>query len=259
MAFDREERAASPPKADVGKRLQDLYLVGLGIDCRAHLTREGEKALKQARVILHIDEDHRWLRKLNPSVVDLKKMYWSGDERLAVYERIRARIITEMEGGPGVAFATYGHPMIFDRIANGLISHCRQNGRSVRVVNGISSLDTLATDLGIEYGQGLQLYDATHVVTQAQPLNPRAHALLLQIGEFGCSRTSNVIDRAAPRRYLPLIDHLKKFYPPSHRVTIAFSDNGEGLDLHPVPLSALDRHRQKIVPGATLYIPPLPA
>jgi precorrin-2 methylase len=236
--------------------LKDLYLIGLGIHFTKHLTTEARQVLRAARVVVHIGDDHRWLKRLNPNVLNLEKLYWTGEDRGKVYARLKRRVLQEMAAGPGVALVTYGHPLFFDDLMNELNRYCKRRGLSVAVVAGISSLDTLSIDLGVDYGDGVQIYEATEAVMNRYPLNRQVHTLLLQLGEYDFHQTSDALDPATPHRYSSLSRYLGRFYPADHRGMIVYSDDGDVTRRRKVRLSDLDRHRRSIFPGTTLYIPP---
>jgi precorrin-2 methylase len=236
--------------------MKDLYLVGLGIRFAEHLTTEARSVLERCRIVLHVDENHRGLKRFNERVVNLGRLYWTGDDRALVYARICQRVVKEMGRGPGVTLVTYGHPLLFDDVMHDLLRYCRRHRRSVRVVPGVSCLDTLAIDLGLDYGDGVQIYDSTDLVLNQHKLNPHIHTLLLQLAEYNFVRTSDALDRAKPRRYGSLVNYLRRFYPASHRVFVVYSNDGKVGQRFCVRLSDLDKHRMRMFPGTTLYVPP---
>ena len=235
--------------------LADLYLVGTGIRGLQHLTEEARDVLSRCRIVLDGSEQHESVRKLNPNSVDLEPLYWTGDEREVVYERLIRTAMDEVARGPGVAMVTYGHPLLFDDINNRLRRMCRSRGLECVVLPGISCLDTLSVDLGIDYGDGLQVYDATDLVVNEYPLNPRAHTLLLQLGEYEFSRTSDALE-LQPGRLRSLVKYLRRTYERDHRAVICYSDDGSHGELLKTRLHRLDSHWRRIFPGTTLYLPP---
>jgi precorrin-2 methylase len=237
--------------------MDDLYLIGLGIDVKRHLTAEAANVLRRCRIVFHIDDGQRRLKRLNRNVVNLSRLYWTGEPREIVYERLRQRVLEEVRRGPGVAYVTYGHPLLLDSIGNGLRGACKLLRHSVRVIPGISSLDTLSVDLGLEYGQGLQVYDATVLVRDRHRLSRRAHTLLFQVAGFNFYRTPDALDRAPKNRYSALVAYLAQYYPLTHAITLAYSDDGEYRTKRTIQLRDLNRQRRRLYSGATLYVPPV--
>ncbi len=242
-------------KKGTKRRLADLYIVGIGIHGRRHLTWEAENALRESRIVLDETGQIEMTKELNPNTVDMAPLYWTGEEREVVYERLVKRALDEIEIGPGVAVVTYGHPLFFDDINHQLLRRCRRRKLDCVIVPGISCLDTLSVDLEIDYGDGLQVYEATDLVDNGYPLNPHVHTLILQLGEFNHSETSDTLD-PAPGRLKKLVAFLRKTYRRDQKVVICYSNDGsEGLFLK-TRLHRLDSHWRKIFPGTTLYVPP---
>ncbi len=239
-------------------QLADLYLIGTGIRDLEQLTAEARAVLRRCRKVFHLTSCHQGLSELCADVVDNAAEYWTGEPARNVYRRIADKVMAEVEKGAGVANVIYGHPLFFDDINMGLIERCRRAGLSYRVLPGISSLDTLSTDLEIDYGDGLQVYEAQDLVDGEHPLNPRVHAVILQIGSFGSDLTIAEVP-SPPGRFRPLAEYLMRFYPAEHPVTVAFSDRGDdwvGYQLR-CPIQELDANRKRIFKGTTLYVPPL--
>ena len=237
----------------------DLWILGLGIRGLRQVTLETLEVLERCRIVLHLTQQHEALARINPRLVDLEDDYWTGEERGVVYERLVRLVLAEVARGPEVAVVFYGHPMIFDDVTLALVRRSKRRGLRCRVLPAVSCLDTLCIDLGIDYGYGLQVFEATTLVTHRQPLSPELDALVLQLGEFGTDRTADtILDHAG--RFTPLVEHLRRFYPGDHRAVIAFSDDGEMAKprLLRTRIDELDAHARRIFPGVTLYLPAAP-
>ncbi len=239
--------------------LADIYLLGLGIRGMRQVSLETLAALRRCRIVLHLSDQHRALKRLHPRVVNLARFYWTGDEREEVYARLVRLILEEVARGPGVGVVTYGHPLLLDDVSLQLLAIARKRRLRAIALPAISCLDALSIDLGTDFGYGLQLFEASHLVASDLSMNPRIEALILQLGEFGESRTSDAL-RSRAGRFLPLENHLRKFYPPDHRLVIAFSDDAYiGRRLFKTTLSRLEASRGRIFPGSTLYLPAMGA
>lgn len=233
----------------------DLYLVGTGINGLKQITVEAMETLRKCRIVFHTTEEHKGLLKLNSNVVDLGADYWTNEDREIVYRRLAKRIMDETKNGPGVASVIYGHPLFFDDVHMKLLKRSKRNGTHCVALPGISSLDTLSVDLGIDYGDGLQVLEATDMVENKIRINPKLHSIILQLGEFGTETTDDAPpDR--PGQFLPLEKYLGKFFPANHRLVVAFSDDGDGAYLLKTRVNKLDSHRQRAFVGTTLYVPP---
>ena len=166
-------------------------------------------------------------------------------------------MLDEVEKGPEVALASYGHPMVFDDTTMELVRLSKKRGFRCRVLPAVSCIDTLCVDVGIDPGDGLQVFEASDLVELNMSMNPQLNTLLFQIGTFGTSVIGD--DEPVPGRFTPLVEYLQRFYPPDHRVIIVFSNDGSmpGPDLLKTRLSRMDSHRRRIFPGVSLYIPAL--
>lgn len=237
--------------------LADLYLVGIGIRGIEQISQEAHRCLKTCRKIFHLTDQHRRLATINPHVVDLGPLYWTNEEQRDVYDRLAALIMGEAERGPGVASVIYGHPLFFDDVHADLIKRSKRRGLRCVVLPGISSLDTLCIDLNIDYGEGLQIHEASDLVENELSLNPKIHTLVFQIAEFNSYTTCDNLSTAVGR-FKPMERHLMKYFPADQPITIAYSDDGDGSGpfLLNSRLRRLDSHRRRIFSGTTLYIPP---
>ena len=128
----------------------------------------------------------------------------------------------------------------------------------VVVVPAISSFDTILADLKVDMAYGLQIYDATLLVSDCPTLNVDAHLLVFQVANIGSDLIEpNDIDRQRLSRLKQL---LLKAYPGSHMCRFVLSrrsilDQPEivdvSLDLLDTDSGVVLRHRP------TLYVPPV--
>jgi len=239
-------------------KLADLYLVGIGIRGLNQISLEALSELKRCRKIFHTTDQHRALMRINPNVVDLDSVFWTDEEHHVVYDRVVNMVLEEVEKGPGVASVIYGHPLFFDDIHTELIRRAQKLGLEHVVLPGISSLDTLCIDLNVDYGEGLQVFEAEDLVELALTVNPHLHTLVFQIGEFGMGTLTSTAPTARGR-FKPMEDHLMRFFPADHKIVIASSDEGDGDGplKFKTRLRSLDSHRRRIPLGTTMYVPPI--
>lgn len=193
---------------------------------------------------------------MNPNTRDLEGLYWTGETYEEVHEKLVEQALQEVRNGPGVALVTYGHPLIFDSVSLKLLSLARKRGMSVNVVPAVSCVDTVCIDLGIDYSNGLQLFDADDLVDRSLPMNSRLETLVLHLGNFETLRTEREFCWS-PGHFQPLVEHLGNFYSLNHRAVIVFSSDGEDPSiLIRTQIGKIDSHRRQIFPGCTLYLPP---
>lgn len=247
------------------RRPVDLFVVGRGVrDGTGQMTLEAVEALKTCRVVLDLSADPDAVRAIHPNVVDLAQDYWTFDVNEDVYARIERIVLDEVRrGGPTVGHITDGHPLLFDDVSWSLVRRGRKLGLKVVALPGVSCLDTMVLELGVDLGNGTQILEATQVLHYDLALNPYLATFLFQIGSFGTNFVSATTRRNRKGRFTPLVDHLLKFFPRGHpAVLISSSGRGRPARKLRLPLHRLDGAREFIHSaeggGLTLYLPPLP-
>ena len=166
-----------------------LTVVGTGIGFRRQLIPAAEAAIRNADRLLYQIGDSltaQWLHGLNPSAESLSRSVT--DEpilRSHVYEAMAERVVAVVAGGHDVCLVTYGHPGVYQHAVHRSMELVRAAGMPATMLPGISALDCLIADLGIEIGSGCQLLDASALVLQNKPLDPTSTLILFQIGMFG--------------------------------------------------------------------------
>jgi uncharacterized protein YabN with tetrapyrrole methylase and pyrophosphatase domain len=126
----------------------------------------------------------------------------------------------------------------------------------VRIIPGISSIDTVLCDLGVDLAPGLQVYEATWLVACGIRPHLEAAVLLVQMGTFGSLRT-NYQKRPTGASLAKLVTYLCEFYPGAHEVFLVRSSNGAGEPPHirRFELRNLCAAAADDLAGASLYIP----
>jgi uncharacterized protein YabN with tetrapyrrole methylase and pyrophosphatase domain len=239
----------------------DITIVGLGIVAIRQITREVESALRTARKIFFLDhgfgvKEH--LESLCPEVVDLYPIsYRDNESRVGAYDRMSAAVLAgALEDSP-VVFAVYGHPKIYVYPTFQVTEAAKILGLRVAVLPGISSLDTILIDLGLDPGiDGLQMYEATDLLLRERPLQPDVPCLLWQIGPIESSLYSR--KKSASDRFHRLQSHLLKFYPSAHHVKAICSSGhcSVASSVDDFVIAEITKRLPEVSPVATLYIPP---
>jgi uncharacterized protein len=236
----------------------DLYIVGAGVAIPDHLTGQSLAALRACgRIFVNLEESA--LAQLPTDIAarceSVRHLYQDQALRVENYRAVTQAVIDAMGNGP-VGWLTPGHPRVFDSVSEGLVTACRQRGWKVRIVPGISSVDTILAELNYDPLRGLLIYDATAmVVRKLVPLTSTA-LLLMQPHVFGTD-----IAQLSPSSKLdltPLRDHLRLFYPPEHRCAFIRSAS-QSADEHAVTwtlLEDLPSVPSEKVAGASLFVPP---
>lgn len=239
----------------------DLYILGAGVKIPAHLTVEVLEAIQSSNVLYTVirKPKEEWL----PTSVDIDVIsYWdlfkAGDIRRNNYKRAVESILDAIEAKGPVAYLTPGNPVVFDSVSHALIEEGGKRGYKLKVCTGISSVDTLLTDVVQDIAPGLQIYDSSSLVLYDIPLNSCFPSILFQVDVFGSNRALHGIK--TPRNYLlPLKEHLLRFYPENHEVTFVRSEMFTPAEkrLHKLTINSLDDIDSMEEMGTSLYIPSL--
>lgn len=239
----------------------DIAIVGMGITGVHQLTREGEETIRRcARTFVAeagpgvVD----FVRTLSPETIDLKDHFRPGTHRLEIYRSIASEIVAAAVKSPPVCFATYGHPTMYSYPTVLVRRAAAILDLRVSILPGISFLDTLLVDLGLDPGfDGLQVYEATDLLVRRRPLQPDVGCVIAQapvVGEPGTrdasSNTPNLVR---------LQEYLLTFYPADHQVVVVVSKSHPLLAplRHATRLSMLAADLASGPATATMYIPPV--
>jgi len=197
----------------------DIAIVGLGMSGVHQMTREVEATIRRSRHLFVTDVangviDH--LRALCPRITDLTKHHATSSHRVLLYRKMASEVVAAaMEAAP-VCFASYGHPKMYCYPST-LIQRAAEllNLRTV-LLPGISSLDTLLTDLGIDPGaDGLQVYEASDALIRQRPLQADVGCVIYQV-PIVLEADNRIPGQHSRDRLRRFQDYLLKFYPAEH-------------------------------------------
>jgi precorrin-6B methylase 1 len=234
-----------------------LTVVGTGIDTGGQLTPQARAAFAGAEEAFYLVGDPvavRLLEAINPRARSLHGLYSDRKPRLESYNEMVDTLLAPMHAGRAVCAAFYGHPGVFVYPAQVAIARAREAGFPARMFPGISSLDCLFADLGLDPAvSGCQIHHATDFVVRRTAPDTSSLLLLLQIGVLGQPAH---VEHADWSKLPLLVECLETFYPSEHEVI--------GYEASPFPvarplvervaLSGLSGAR--LSPGMTLVVPP---
>jgi uncharacterized protein YabN with tetrapyrrole methylase and pyrophosphatase domain len=253
-----ENFAAATP----GERSQGaLVVVGTGIQWGGQATIAAETAIKRADCVLFAVADPwaaRWIRDLRPTAESLPYPR-DGRPRKAIYLAMVDRILAELRGGRKVCAAFYGSPSLLNAPAHAAIERARREGFSARMLPGVSSLECLFSDVGLDPGaDGCQVFEASDFLVRKRVFDSYTHLVLCQIAVIGTAEAFDPANVARIRHGLALLaERLGTTYPEHHEVVI--------YEAASQPLSGprADRVRLVDLPSielteiSTLYVPPV--
>jgi precorrin-3B methylase len=244
-----------------GDAAPDIWIAGLGVPTAVQVTREVEQAIRASREVLYLDTGvatREYLAGLCPRVTSLYEETYSEERwRETGYERTAARVIEAALDHAPVTFAIHGHPLIAAHPPFLVMERARAMGLRVRVLPGVSAIDTILADLCLDpVVHGFQMYEATDLLLRRRPLQADVPALIWQIGPLEtCLHTER---RSRPERFARFVAHLRLYYPPRHEVVAIYCSP------HPLlpptvlrfALEDMGLHAAQIHSGFSLYIPP---
>lgn len=239
----------------------DIAAVGLGIAGIHQITREVEETISRCTQTFVTDIAIGvvdYLKTLCPNVVDLTSQEELGSHRILIYRRMAAEVVAAAVENSPVCFATYGHPKMYCYPTILIQRAAKLLDLKVMVLPGISSLDTLLVDLGIDPGfDGLQIYEATDLVIRRRPLQTDVSCVILQ---------APIVMEAYNKPGSPSIDNLRllqnyllDFYPDQHNAILIVSKTHPLLEpiMQKIPLGRLVMAMQQGFSVGTLFIPPV--
>jgi uncharacterized protein YabN with tetrapyrrole methylase and pyrophosphatase domain len=238
-----------------------LTIAGVGLAGPAHVTRETLGAIRAAERHFVLVADLltlEWLLTLAPGAENLVDSYGVGKSRDDTYEEIVERILAPMRQGRRVCAIFYGHPGVFANSPHEAIRRARAEGFTARMLPGISALDCLFADVGLDPGDvGCQEYEATDFLLRRRRFDPCSGLVLWQIGVVG------VVDYREEELWSReglgvLAERLLETYPAEHEVVVYEATTLPVLPpkILRLPLSALAA--ADVTAISTLYVPPLP-
>jgi uncharacterized protein YabN with tetrapyrrole methylase and pyrophosphatase domain len=243
----------------------DLNIIGLGVKIPDQITAEARDAMARCSRIFAIVQEPplEWLPTGTSepiSVTNVLGLYAEGALRTQNYDRVADIIFQSLRDTKSVGYVTYGNPLAYDSVAQNLVRYARQAEIPVRVVPGISSVDTLLCDLGLDMAPGIQVYEASWLVAARIRLEVTVAAIVLQVGSFGSLRTNYRVRPEAASLNL-LAEYLTQFYPKSHELSLVRSSGAAQQSPHIKKTLLADLctvHSEDLL-NSSLYVPPLGA
>jgi Tetrapyrrole (Corrin/Porphyrin) Methylases len=200
-----------------------------------------------------------WLHKLRPDAFDLYVLYDDTKPRYHTYVQMSEAMLHYVRKGMRVVTVFYGHPGIFVFSTHRAIAIARREGHHAVMKPGISALDCLCADLGVDPAfPGMQTFEATEVLVRKRWIDVSTHVVLWQVGLIGDTgyRRKGFINDKFP----VLVEYLLKFYGPDHHVTHYIAARHPTFEptmtVHRIGDLLNPRVRATFTAISTFYIPP---
>jgi siroheme synthase len=235
-----------------------LVVVGSGILASAHLTPDARHFIERADRVLYIVADplaEAAIRKLNRKAESLAPFYGIGKPRLRTYKQMVERILQVVRSGKRVCAAFYGNPGLFASPGHVAIQKARDEGFHAEMLPGISTLDCLIADLGVDPSQGLQSQDATAFLLRGAKCDPHNALVLWQAGGVG-----DIAYNAPSAKHLPILAKaLAASYGADHRIVLYEAASLPGLRFRAETITIRELPKAEVLHSTTLFVPPLDA
>ncbi|MGK5547435.1 SAM-dependent methyltransferase [Streptomyces sp. URMC 127] len=236
-----------------------LVVVGSGIKGVAHLTKEAVGWIEQADHVVYCVSDpvtEVWIQEHSKSSQDLYRLYGNDKPRIETYRAMVDAMVGAVRDGLAVCGVFYGHPGVFVHPGHAAIRTLRDEGYPAMMLPGVSALDCLFADLGVDPSRpGCQEVEATDLLLRDRPLLVESHVVLWQVG---CVGDLGFNFAGYTNKHLGVLaEYLDRFYPPDHLVTHYQASQYPVCPpfIRTFPLREL-RH-ERLTGISTLYLPPI--
>src|ERR1051325_8759626 len=184
-ATDTGGTSAAAPGDGVRGR---LTVLGSGIQTIGFTLGDREVIERADRVFFCVADPATvvWLKRLRPDAYDLYVLYDDRKPRYITYMQMAEAMLYGVRCGEHVVAIYYGHPGIFVLSTHRAIAIARREGHEAVMKPGISALDCLCADLGVDPAYpGMSTFEAGEVLLRKRPLDPTVHVVLWQVGLIG--------------------------------------------------------------------------
>ena len=150
----------------------------------AQITLESNHLLQQMDCVFHLEdgpEISEYLASIEGAEISLRHLYVEGKPREQAYKEIANVVLEAALTGRKCGYLTQGNPVFLNNVVFNLRDSAAQNGIPFFVYPGVSSIDTILTDLFLAVeATGLQAFEATHFVRMRPQIDKRVPLILFQ-------------------------------------------------------------------------------
>src|SRR6202522_45005 len=261
IATLRRSVTDDPSRIDPPAKQGELLIIGSGIDSIGFSLGD-EALIANADKVLYCVADPAtvvWLRQRRPDALDLYVLYADDKVRYTTYMEMAEAQLYWVRQGLRVVVIFYGHPGIFVLSTHRAVQIARREGHRAVMRAGVSALDTLCADLGVDPSHpGLQTHEATDCLIRRRRIDTSLHVILWQvglIGELGYRRQGYLNNH-----FSYFVSWLEELYGSDYEITHYIGSRYPGTD----PLIGVHRlaelhdpARQRYITGlSTFYLPP---
>ncbi|MEL6525506.1 MAG: nucleoside triphosphate pyrophosphohydrolase [Chloroflexota bacterium] len=222
-----------------------ITIVGLGPGAIDDLSLKAWRTLDNAETVYLRTERHPCVPELpdKPRYHSFDHLYENETRFADVYATITQTLIAKAQSGETVVYCVPGDPLVGESTTTRILAMAEENDIEVTIINGISFIEPMLMQIGIDALDGLQIYDGLDIASMHHPpLNPAYPALIGQV--YSREVASNI--------KLVLMNQ----YPDDFQVTLIHGAGNETGITQTIPLSEID-HQDAINHLTSLYVPAL--
>lgn len=251
----RRKRPSTDDDSVALRSTPHVILAGFGVQDRLQLTVETQRLLVRYGRAFTIGLPptlRSFLKSLHVQLVELDDRFVAGRPFEEVYLDVIATVLKRSATERPVILLTQGNPLFMNTIARTLIMECRRLDLRVQILAGVSPMDVIVNDAGIDVGLfGLQVFDAHWLVANGLPISPRLPVMILNLSGFGLSA---VPPEPATPVYAPLIEHLRIYYDDGREITLMTTNPGGGFSFGRGALGSLISAGERLATLTCLFI-----
>ena len=222
-----------------------ITLLGLGPGDPGLLTRQAWDLITNITEIYLRTRQHPVVSHFPPGlkIHSFDHLYENGDSFEQVYNRIVDVVLERGKQTHGVVYAVPGHPFVAEATSPEISRRAKDQGIPLRVVEGLSFLDTIFTALEVDPLPQTVIVDGLEVaMAHFPPFPPSAPAVIAQIHSPFIAAEVKLT--------------LNALFPDQHTVMLVHGAGSSQVRVERLPLFEIDRSPH-IGLLTTLFVPPM--
>jgi hypothetical protein len=231
------------------RRWPDVVLAGFGSGA-SQLTIEAQQVAVRVGRALALDLPPRLKELLERQGVSVTELSGLFEDRpfAEAYAAVGETVLAHGRQAPPAVFLSQGSPLFLNAITRYIAAEAAKRGLSVRSYPGVSPVDAIVADLGIDVGQGgLQIISARGLVARPERVHTHAPLLVLQAGGVASPESS-------AEAFGPLARVLSMQYPPEHALTLLNMPGDGGVTRATVTVARFAELIPHIDNSSSLYL-----
>jgi len=227
-----------------------LILAGFGSSSPLQATIEVQQtAVRVGRVLsLGLPERLRALLTRQGVTVTPLDGLFAGRPFAEGYAAVAQAVLARAEKDPPAMFISQGSPLLVNAITRFLVAEALRLELSLRVFPGVSPVDVVVAEIGIDVGRtGLLTISAGGLLARPVALNPRVPLLVLELAGVQP-------EGASAEAYGPLAELLQSEYPANQPITLVNMAGDGGITRSTVALASFGELLPNIDPSSCLFV-----